>query len=123
MGSSTSSVVPGQVVDSSTTSWPARSQGASASAVRTTNDRSGSRSRVSGVGTQMTAASQLRHAGEVGRRGEPAAAHRLGDGGPVDVLDVAAPLGDGARLRRVDVDAERGEPAGAEKVSASGSPT
>ncbi len=52
-----SSVVPGQVVDSSTTSWPGRSRAAMARVVRSMKVMSGSRCRVSGVGTQIRMAS------------------------------------------------------------------
>jgi hypothetical protein len=56
-GRSSSRVVPGYVVDSRTTSWPGRSWRAIVSAVERTNERSGSRCRPSGVGTQTRTAS------------------------------------------------------------------
>ena len=57
-GSSTSCVVPGYVVDSSTTSWPGRMMAATASAALTMKEMSGSFDLPSGVGTQMMMASQ-----------------------------------------------------------------
>src|SRR6185312_16123329 len=53
VGSSTSRVVPGYVVDSSTTSWPGRSASATDSVAVTTNDMSGSFVLPNGVGTQI----------------------------------------------------------------------
>ncbi len=57
IGSTTSSVVPGQVVDSSTTSVPGRSRAAMASVAPMTALRSGLWSASSGVGTQITTVS------------------------------------------------------------------
>src|SRR6184192_3491885 len=56
-GSSTSSVVPGYVVDSSTMSWPARRMRATSSVAATMWEMSGSLDFPSGVGTQMMMAS------------------------------------------------------------------
>src|SRR5690348_3987497 len=53
VGSSTSRVVPGYVVDSSTTSWPGRSASATDSVAVTTNDMSGSFVLPNGLGTQI----------------------------------------------------------------------
>ena len=53
IGSSSSSVVPGYVVDSRITSWPGRKWAATFSAAATTNEMSGSFDFRSGVGTQM----------------------------------------------------------------------
>ena len=50
-------MVPGYVVDSSTTSWPSWSTPASEVPELTSAPRSGSRLRVSGVGTAITTAS------------------------------------------------------------------
>ena len=58
MGASRSRVVPGNVVDSRTTSWPGCSTAASECAEPSSGARSGSWLGVSGVGTQMTTASQ-----------------------------------------------------------------
>ena len=60
MGLTSSSVVPGYVVDSSTMSWPGRILGTMARAVAWMKELSGSRWRPSGVGTQMRIASQSR---------------------------------------------------------------
>ena len=57
MGRITSRVVPGQVVDSSTTSWPGLRRAAIERVVASMKEMSGSRWRVSGVGTQMRMAS------------------------------------------------------------------
>ena len=56
-GPKRSRVVPGYVVDSSTTSWPAWSTLASAVPVSISGWRSGSRLSVRGVGTATTTAS------------------------------------------------------------------
>jgi hypothetical protein len=57
IGSSTSRVVPGQVVDSSTTTWPGWSTAAIPRVADSTIERSGSRWRESGVGSAIRIAS------------------------------------------------------------------
>ena len=57
IGTITSTVVPGYVVDSRTISWSGRTYGAIASHVRTMNDMSGSRFLLRGVGTAIRIAS------------------------------------------------------------------
>ena len=54
IGSSSSSVVPGYVVDSRMTSWPGRKWVETSSAAAITYEMSGSFDFRSGVGTQMT---------------------------------------------------------------------
>ena len=56
-GNSTSRVVPGHVVDSSTTTWPACSTAAMSLVAASTIERSGSRCRESGVGSAIRIAS------------------------------------------------------------------
>ena len=58
IGATCSRVVPGYVVDSTTTSWPLWSTPASARVADISGPRSGSRLAVSGVGTQISTASQ-----------------------------------------------------------------
>ncbi len=89
IGWSTSRVVPGHVVDSSTTSWPLRSTFARSRAALSTIERSGSRWRESGVGTAMTIASQSGDLGVVGRRAELPAGDERRETLRGDVLDVA----------------------------------
>ena len=60
IGSTSPRVVPGYVVDSSTTSWPARSRLPISAAASRTIDRSGSRCLESGVGSAMRIASTSR---------------------------------------------------------------
>ena len=57
-GRRNSSVMPGYVVLSSTTSWPGRRVRTTLSVAAATNDTSGSRLFESGVGTQMLITSQ-----------------------------------------------------------------
>ena len=56
IGCTISRVVPGQVVDSSTTTWPRWSTGARLVAARSMYERSGSRCRESGVGSAIRTA-------------------------------------------------------------------
>ena len=93
------------MVDSSTTSWPGCSTPASVvGGGRRGRLRSGSRELVSGVGTQITIASQAERSAWRGRRAQALGERRQGRVG--HVLDVAAAGVQRLDLGRVDVEAD-----------------
>ena len=107
-GTRCSRVVPGKVVDSSTTSWPLAITPASAREALSSGPRSGSRLRVSGVGTQTRIASASCSSTKrvVKLQRSMHGAEALGG----DVLDVRAALAQRGDLGLVDVDADDVEP-------------
>ena len=96
--------MPGQVVDSSTTSWPSRSTAARRRAAPSTIERSGSRWRESGVGSAIRIASRLAQLLVARRRVDEAALDERGEAVARDVVDVrlAAVEGGDDVLEHVD---------------------
>ena len=95
-------------MDSRTTSWPRAITPASAREAFSSGPRSGSRLRVSGVGTQTRIASAS--CSSTKRRGEAAALEHGAEALGRDVLDVRAALAQRGDLGLVDVDADDVEP-------------
>ncbi len=103
-GSTSSRVVPGYVVDSSTTRCPGRRRSAIFSTALMTIERSGSRFCVSGVGSAMITASVMPERVVVGGRGDELVLDQRSKRLRGHVLDVALAAVDRLDAAHVDVE-------------------